>query len=241
MDPLLQVLLALAWKRWQAHREAILRQTIRAGFGGVSMALFGCLVPLFVYLARPEVYYDWTENTMPLSAWVFSSAIMFLLIGGVQGAASGFVLAVTDALSHNIAHRALRLILGTGSGLALSTLLILVSLWQVAGPDVGPAVFIPVYVVYGLAFGAACTAVIPPLGARRSLGQQLRRAALAVPVTAVTTVPYVFLVYPTMVAETLPYRLCFAVVFPATMALAFVGRANEASRRRSPRAERRGI
>jgi hypothetical protein len=238
--PRARVLLALGWRRWQANREAIMRRTITAGFGGAVMSLFGCLVPLFVYLAFPDDYYE-SIATLPLSAWVFSGAMMFLLIGSVHGAASGFALAVADALCHDIAYRSSRLILGIGSGLVLSTLLILLSLWQVASPEVGAAVFIPVYILYGLAFGAASTVVIPQLGTRRSVRQQLRRAAAAMLVTTVTTVPYVFLLYPNMVSETLPHRLSFAVVFPLIMALVFVGRTKEASGRRNPRTKDRGF
>ncbi|KPL16311.1 MAG: hypothetical protein AMJ93_15905 [Anaerolineae bacterium SM23_84] len=239
--PRTRVLLALAWRRWQANREAIMRQAIRAGFGGAVMSLFGCLVPLFVYLAIPEVYYDFVEETLPLSAWIFSGAMMFLLIGSVHGAASGFALGVADALCHDIAYRSSRLILGIGSGMVLSMLLILLSLWQVASPEVGPVVFIPVYILYGLAFGAASTVVTPRLGTRRSIRPQLRRAAVAMLVTTVITVPYVFLLYPNMVAETLPHRLSFAVVFPLIMALVFVGRTKEVSSRRSPPTKDRGF
>jgi len=238
--PKTPVFLGLAWRRWQAKRGMIIRQTIRAGLGGAIMSLFGCLVPLFYYLAFPEDYYSGIEM-IGLSAWVLSSAMLFLLIGTLQGVASGLALGVADALWHDIAHSNWRLILGVGSGLALSMLLILLSLWGVASPEVGAGVFIPVYIIYGLVFGAAATIVIPQLGATVPVGRQLRRAAAAILVTVLITVPYVFLVYPNMVAETLAHRLAFAVVFPLTMAPLFARRTKQVSDHQNPPTEDRGF
>jgi Na+(H+)/acetate symporter ActP len=196
-------------------------------------------VPLFYYLAFPEAYYSGIE-IFPLSAWVFSGAMMFLLIGSVQGVASGFALGVADALWHDIAHSNWRLILGAGSGLALSTLLILLSLWGVANPKVGAGVFIPMYILYGLAFGAAAAIVIPRLGATAPLSRQLKRAAVATLVTGLITVPHVFLVYPNIVSETLPHRLSFAAVFPLTMAVLFARRTKRVADHQSlPTGDRR--
>jgi class 3 adenylate cyclase len=224
--PRMQVFLSLAWRRWRASRDAILRQTVRATVGGMLMFLFGCCVPLFYYLAVPEAYYAGVAD-MGLAAWVFSGAMMFLLIGEIHGSASGFILGVVDALCHDIGHGRLRLLLGLGSGLPLAGWLVLLTFLGLVFPDVGAAVFIPVYVFYGLGLGAASALVIPPLGTNSSVHRQLTRAAAAIAVAAPVTALYVYLVYPTMVVETLPNRLIFAIVYSLAMALVFVRRTEQ--------------
>jgi hypothetical protein len=221
--PRTQVFLALAWRRWRANRDAIVRQTVRATFGGMLMLLFGCFVPLFYYLAVRDYYYAYvTEGG--LASWVFGGAIMFLIIGEIHGSASGFILGVTDALCHGMRLGKLRLVLGLGSGLPLAVWLVVLTLLGLVSPDVGPAVYIPVYFFYGMGLGAVSALVIPPLETRRSVRQQLASALVAVAVATPVTVLYVYVVYPTLVAETLPNRMIFAIVYSLTMALVFVRR-----------------
>jgi hypothetical protein len=219
--PKMPVLLALAWRRWRARREAIVRQVGRAALGGVLVSFLGASTPLFYYLAYPEDYHLLVQGTFPLPAWMFSGVLMFLLIGCLQGAASGLALGVADAVWHDMAHRTWRWAWGIGSGLALALLLTLLSFWRVSDPDVGPGVFVPVYLLYGVAFGAAATITIPPLGTRMPIRLQLRHAARAIPLTAATTVLYAFVVFPSMALETVGHRLLFAVGFPLALALLF--------------------
>jgi class 3 adenylate cyclase len=219
--PTAPVFSALAWKRWRANRQAVRRQIGRSALAGPVVSLFGCATPLFYYLSYPEEFQQLVTGVFPLAAWVFSGALMFMLIGSVQGTASGFALGVADAFWSGSGHRTWRWASGLASGLALATLLTLFSFWRLTGPEVGAGTYIPVYILCGLTSGAAATIVIPRLGNRPSVGNLLKRTPWAIALMAASTIPYAFLVFPSTALETFLHRLFYAIGFPLSLALLF--------------------
>jgi hypothetical protein len=219
--PRANIFFALVWRRWEAARQAIGRQVLRAALSGLLVGVLGSSTPFFSYLAAPEYYQQVLQGLVTLPSWMFSGALMFLLIGCLQGAASGFALGLADAIWRDMGHRTWRWALGVSSGLALTILLTAFSFAGVTSPEAGPLVFIPVYLLSGVANGAAATLVIPRLGTSAPLGSLLKRAAAAIPMTAASAVPYAFLLFRSSAGPTLAHRLLFSVGFPVALAVVF--------------------
>jgi class 3 adenylate cyclase len=219
--PSAPVFSAIAWKRWEASRQAVLRQTGRSALVGPIVGPLGCAAPLSCYLAFPEEFHRLTAEVIPLSAWMFSGALIFVLIGSLQGAASGFALGVADAVWKDIQQRSWRWAAGLGSGLAMTGILTLFTIWGVMSPDAGASVYLPLFVLSGLASGAAATMVLPRLGDRPSVGELMKRALGATVLLAVANIPVAFLAFRSTTLESFVFRLLFAIGFPLALALLF--------------------
>jgi hypothetical protein len=183
--------------------------------------VLGSAAPLSYYLSYPEDFQLLIQEVLPLAAWAFSGALMFVLVGSLQGAASGFSLALADALWGDLGRRGWRWVVGLASGLALALLLTVLSFWGVTGPETGPSLYIPVYVLSGLASGAAATIVIPRMGNMSPFQELLKRSVPAIAVTMASTVPYALLLFPSTALQTFLYRSLYAIGFPLALALLF--------------------
>jgi DNA-binding SARP family transcriptional activator len=218
--PKMPVAVSLGRKRWQAQNRNVFRYMRRGGFGGVFMALIGLTAPYQVAIAFPDKYIENLEF-MTLTAWMFSGAVGFMLIGIIQGLASGFSLGLADALWRSKTQSKWRVIFGALSGLAHSIILTIFSLMQLANPQAEPLIYIPVNILYGMVFGAAISFVIPPMGTYSTLKEQLNRAAVTGLMALIATIPYVFLVYTDDAGVTLLSRGLFVIALPLALSLVY--------------------
>jgi DNA-binding SARP family transcriptional activator len=220
--PRFPVVAALTQRRWQAQRGNIMRQTVRAGLGGaLALALFAMGTPLYYALAFPEEFGEIAENLVTLPAWMLSSALMGVVIGGILGMASGFSVGLADALWKGGSRGRWRLLVGSLAGLVHSAYLILFSLIGAFLPSASSSVFIPADIVYGLVQGLIAALVIPPIGSFASFRQQLLRSLSAGLASVLVTVPYVYVVYVGEASSSMFSRLlsAFVLVFGLGMAL----------------------
>ena len=219
--PKLPVALGLARRRWQAHRGAIVRQTVRAGAGAaLAWALFGMTTPLYVALALPEDFGEITQGLLSASAWMLVSTLGALVVGAILGMASGFAIGVADALWTAELRTRWRILAGGLAGLAHSAYLILFALVGAFEPMAPPSVYIPADIVYGIVQGLIVAFAIPQLGSGSSFRQQLIRSACAGGVSALTAVPYVFSVSPAEPIVLFLSRLLNAFLLPFGVGLA---------------------
>jgi hypothetical protein len=220
--PRLPVAAALTQRRWQAQRGNVLRQTARAGLGGaLALALFAMGTPLYYALAFPEEFDEIAENIVTLPAWMLSSALMGIVVGGILGMASGFAVGLADALWKGGSRGRWRLLVGSLAGLVHSAYLILFSLIGAFLPSASSSVFIPADIVYGLVQGLIAALVIPPLGTFASFRQQFLRAVSAGLASVLVTIPYVYVVYVGEASSSMFSRLlsAFLLMFGLGIAL----------------------
>ncbi|NIM96353.1 MAG: hypothetical protein GTO18_21860 [Anaerolineales bacterium] len=221
--PRLSVGLALAQRRWRANASSIFRQALRAATGGaLAMALVANLQLIPGYIMNPDVIQQSLEF-MTLPIWLFSNLLLGLLWGGLLGGALGFLVGLADSLWSGSARPKWRVIFGSFAGLIQSMFLILLSLSEGFVPQAASSVFTPIYIVYGLVFGAALTIVVPQLGTRRSRGSQVGRAFLTSALIAVVAIPSVYVVYRDTAITALVLHLMGALFYPLGIALALSG------------------
>jgi DNA-binding SARP family transcriptional activator len=216
---------AVARRRLRVQGRQILRQAGRAALGvGLAWALFGLSTPLYTALAEPEEFRTMTEQFLPVPAWMLAAALAALVVGAILGWVLGAATALADVLWRGPVRARRRLLLGTLAGLAYSFYLILFTLIGAYSPSAPPAIYLPVYLLYGLLQGAIATWAIPELDLPelwlRPPRRPLVRTLLAGLAAAAMTVPYVFLVYPADAASALVPRLINAFLFMAGLGLA---------------------
>jgi DNA-binding SARP family transcriptional activator len=214
--PRVPVALALAHRRWQAHKGSLLRQMILAAAGGaLALALWGSASPFFTALMYPERFQR-EVKVVPIPAWVVSGVVAGIVWGVLQGAAMGFMVGLADALWWGTPHRRWRLVFGGLGGLVHSGLLISFFLAGLLPTSVTPAVYIPANILYGCLIGSALSLAIPPLGAYLSARRRWLPAIWASGISALITIPYVYTAYADGAA--LPFRLASAALFPLGLA-----------------------
>jgi hypothetical protein len=192
--PRWSVTLALIQRRWKRDRSLILRQVWRAAlFTGVVAALFGSLTPFYRRLLDEELY-RLALNRFALPGWILTNFLSGLFIGSIQGAFSGFALGLADSVWRGES-RFNRLLLGAISGLYYAFMWIIFSLTLLMEPTVGPAVYIPIYLLFGLYFGVGLSLVAPRLGTMRVRAEQMRRIIMAILFNVPGSMVFIYLTY----------------------------------------------
>lgn len=226
--------LGLARRRWQARRREIIRQTVRAGAGGaVALALAAVSVFLPALLISPEAIESRSE-VVSIGVWLFTNALSGFFMGSVQGAATGLVVGLNDALWRARSGGIWRFGRASLAGLVQSGFQILLCL--VGGLDriVPAAVYLPAFIVYGLWYGGALSLVVPVLGVGRpSFGHQVVRSLLASAVIAAVAVPMAYLVHGA--DSTIILYLMNLLLYPLGVALALGSRKGRRATSRSRR------
>lgn len=193
--PKLPVAIALAQRRWRARRGEILWQTLVAGIGaGIALALHGGAIPLYYALTAPDLLQaGLVDNT--LSSWILQGAFGLLFVGCLQGLASGFAVGLADGVWQGGSRQRVRLLLGAVAGLFWSFYLIMFSLTALLEPRAGPAVYMTIYLVYGLTLGMLLSLACPKLSSWPPARKQVLRAVLVAAAVAAITAPCVLLAY----------------------------------------------
>lgn len=218
--PKLSVWLALAQRRWRANSEAIRRQIVRAGLGGaVAMALVAGLQLLPATVLNPD-FFNQVEELMPIAMTLFAGTLLGLFWGGLQGIATGLHMGLTDALWKGTAHPRWRLFFGGLAGLTYSIIFIFMSLGGGFQPEVEPAIYIPLYLLYGFFLGMALSLTVPQLGSTSSTRKQLRRSILVSGIIVVLSIPLELVVYPVDYVSAISADLLFALIYPLGIAVA---------------------
>jgi DNA-binding SARP family transcriptional activator len=222
--PKIPVHASIAYRRWQAHRSTILKQTLRTLLGGaIALLIHGAMSPLYIRVFIPEEF-DGVLEFMPMSAWVISGALVFMVIGGLQGLASGFLAGIVDALWTGKSKGIWRLSFGALSGLTTSIILILFTTGGIADAVASESIYIPTFILYGLFFGVALSMVIPPLGMRATRREQLIRILKGSVIAVLATVPYVFIVHMHLASGALLNRIMLAILLSLGVGIALIGK-----------------
>jgi DNA-binding SARP family transcriptional activator len=213
--PKLPVFLGFVRRRWQFHRDSIRRQVIHGSRGAaLYSALIGATSPFFISITSPDSFRTSVE-VVPIAPWILLGAFTLLVIGGVQGAASSLAVGLADVIWDDWRRGRRRILLGIFAGLVFSGYLILFTSLSLYDLPTTPAVFIPVYLVYGLVLGAMFSFMIPQLGSHVSLRGQLPRFILVAAVIGFATIFQMYFSYREL---DIPY-LIFRALFPIMLAL----------------------
>ncbi len=174
-------------------------------------------------MARPDDFRE-ALQFITVPAWMISGAVVLLIIGGLQGIASGFAVGLADALWRGASRNTWRNIFGSFSGLVHSAYLIVFSITGLLSPLAGPQVHIPVNIVYGLILGLALAYVVPTLGEPSSFRRQFFRSLRAAVAFSLVTIVYVFVIYLEEAGVSLFSRVLFGMMLPMGFGLALTER-----------------
>ena len=214
------VLLRLVQRRWLRSREAAVRRTLRAGIGGsLALAAVGSLLPLLAVLVRPEVF-ERNLEVISIAAWVVSGALAGLVWGGLQGVVSGGVVSLVDVVWASRSPSFWRFVIAGGGGLVFSFFFIIFSSAGLFSPPSPPAVYAPVFLLYGFLQGGALSWVIPRLGQRYPQGLLTLKCLQASITIGLVALPMIYLVYHEFLLTRLPIDWLYALLMPAGLALA---------------------
>ncbi len=223
--PRLPVAWGIASRRWQVHRGWILSQMLRSGLGGaLALMLIGGLQILLGALVDPIVVRQ-TLAFMGLAIWVFSSALLGLMWGGLQGMASGLFVGLADTVARSRKAPRWRIAAGAAAGLVHAFFLIMLSATGGLQPSAPAAVYVPVDVLFGLLVGTMLVMVVPLPDKPASTRDQLVRSLMAAAGLTIVSLPFVFILYREASTNALFVYLLFAVFYPFGPALALRARA----------------
>ncbi|MDQ4076416.1 MAG: adenylate/guanylate cyclase domain-containing protein [Chloroflexota bacterium] len=240
--PRLAVAGAVVEKRWHAYKAEVLKQTFRAGTGGlIAGGIAGGCIPLLAGIINPEFSQEVTGFVSGM-AWLASSIIAASFWGGLLGIVAGFTLGLVDALDGKRYRGGWRWLASGFAGLVLSALLIVFSLAGLLYPTVGPEVYIPVHIVYGVLFGVITSMVIPFPGSLPPVRGQMVRAARACGAILLLTIAHTYLLYrnETHISEIVlafAGRFHFAWLFVTLLAFALSDKRLSLGRIATPRLE----
>ncbi len=210
--PRLGIGLGVAQRRWRAARGQVWAQALRAAVAGaLSLALHGSGTPAYMALARPEVFAS-ASGFVTIPGWIISAAVIGLVVGGLQGAALGLAVGLADALRRRRRGDAVRLSAGALAGLIQPAYSVPFALVGLLRPAAEPAVYVPVNILYGLLLGAITALGMPLLGERPPWKRHLGLPLLCATMSALVTIPYVFLIYQAEAGISMLSRLLFAFV-----------------------------
>jgi hypothetical protein len=187
------------------------------------MALVAALQLLPATVLNPD-FFDQTQELMPIAMTMIAGALLGLFWGGLQGIAIGLHMGFTDALWKGKSHPKWRLFFAGLAGLTYSIIYIILSLSGGFSPDVGPTIYIPLYLLYGFFLGMALSLTVPNLGSISSTRTQLLRSLWASGIIAILSVPLELLVYPVDFVSAISLDLIFALIYPLGIAMALRGR-----------------
>ncbi len=214
-------------RRLKASGRLIGRQGMKSALGGgIFLAANGLAAPFFIAISYPKEFQE-TLQLVTVPTWMIIGALGLLVIGALQGFASGLSVGFADAVWKGSYRRYIRLFFGGLSGLALCIYLVLFTKIGAINPITDPSVYIPTYIVYGLLMGIIITIVVPQLGEPRSLRNQLEKALLAAFAAGFVTIPYVNLVYGTEAANFYLSRILLAVLLQFGIAVFLSSRVNK--------------
>jgi DNA-binding SARP family transcriptional activator len=218
--PILSLALGVGQRRWQAKRGEIFQQCLRASFGAAFLlALHGALAPFYVAIWSSDVYQE-TLALISLLGWMLSGALGMLFIGGIQGLVSGFTVGLADTLFRGNNLLRWRIVCGSIAGLVESGLLFLFTAADLPSPRVGPEIYVPVFILYGLTHGAMISMIIPRLGTFPAVKQQYQKYLYVALGSSLIVISYVFLTYPENPGSVLPDRLATGLLMPLGITLA---------------------
>ncbi len=224
--PKLTVAANLFQRRLKANGRLIGRQGVRSTLGGgIFLAANGLAAPFFIAIYYPKEYQE-TLELVTVPTWMIIGALGLLVIGALQGFASGLAVGFADAVWKGSFRKYFRLLFGGLSGLALCIYLVLFTEIGAINPITDPSVYIPTYIVYGLFMGTIITIVVPPLGEPRNLRNQLEKALIAAFAAGLVTIPYVNLVYGTEAINFYLSRILLAVLLQFGIAVFLSSRGN---------------
>jgi len=213
--PKLPVFLGFVRRRWQFHQDSIRRQVIQGSRGAaLYSALIGATAPFFLAITSQEAF-RMSLEVVPIAPWILLGAFTLLVIGGGQGAMSSLAVGLADVIWDDWRRGRRRILLGIFAGLVFSGYLILFTLLGLYDLPTTPAVFIPVYLVYGVVLGAMFSFMIPQLGDHVSLREQLTRFLLVAAGIGFATIFQMYFCYREL---DIPY-LIFRALFPIMIAL----------------------
>lgn len=182
------------WARWRGRVVTnALRGALGTALGGVAL---GASLPLLTFAASREVFEQAMAEYVTLPAWMISGAVAGLVWQGAQGLASCMAVGAADALGPGKGGGANRILCGSLAGLVHSGFLIAFSAAGLLDPNAAPAVYVPVFLVYGLIVGGLLSLLIPPLGQRRPMSRQIRRGAACWIGISLTGLVVTLLLYP---------------------------------------------
>ena len=217
--PKISIGIALAQRRWREHKSHILKQTGRAALGGaLAMALVANLQLIPTALMTPDDFRQNLELTS-LPLWIFSNALLGILWGGLLGAAIGFTVRFADSMWQGKNNGRWRFTLGALAGVVHAFFLILLPLAEGFNSTAEAAIFIPVYLVYGLLTGGALTWVIPSSGVHWRTRDRLMRVIYSTGFIAIIALPTVYLVYQDEMVSAIVLHLLVAFFFPLGLAV----------------------
>lgn len=217
--PKLPVAIGLFQRRWMSQRDAIGRRSTRAAIGGsLALGLLGCSLPLLALIVAPS---DFKQNLefFSIAAWSLSGAIVAMIWGGLQGLASSFAVSCADLLAPVWHSAVLRFCAGGIAGIIYSFLLILFASTGLLSPVAGPAVYIPVFILYGFLQGGALSWVIPKPGERVRWRRSMIKALQTALFIGLVALPSIYLVYQEKSLPRLPLDWLYAILISSGLAL----------------------
>lgn len=227
--PRVAVAVGVVQRRWEANRGWIARRALRAAIGaGLISGLHGALSPFYSALASPDELNE-VLTFVSLPAWMIAGAIGWMLIGGLQGFATGLAVGLGDAFWRGRGRRVARTLLGAASGLVHSGVLLLAASVAVQPPGTPPGIYRSVYLLYGLLLGAGLSWVFPAPGEPFRRGVQFAHWIQAAVWIGLVTLPYGFLVNDEASIGGFPRRLVFAMLLPIGLGLAVRGQDGESA------------
>ncbi|NIM95418.1 MAG: hypothetical protein GTO18_17110 [Anaerolineales bacterium] len=218
-------------KQWRANRSSIKKQIALAGTGGaLIVGIISVISVAQLQLMMPEEFAEAME-VVSWPVWLVTNVIVGSVWGGFQGIASGLLIGIADTFWIDGSWRRMRILLGSIAGLAYTSIIIFTASSSGTWTSLGPEIFVPVYLIYGLILGAAFTLVFPPLGSTSSLRRQLVRSSWASIIIGIAGIVAVSLAYWGDTGN-IYYRLdafmfiVTAILFPLGIALSLI-RPNE--------------
>ncbi|MGE5222255.1 MAG: adenylate/guanylate cyclase domain-containing protein [Omnitrophica WOR_2 bacterium] len=218
--PKFPVASGLFQRRWKRRQEAIWRLSIRGALGsGLALGLLGSSLPLLALFVNPGVF-EKNLQFFPIAAWSLSGAIAAMVWGGLQGLASSLAVSGADLLSPVWRSPVLRFSAGGISGMIFSFLMIVFAAAGLFSPVAGPAVYIPVFLLYGFFQGGALSWVINRPGKPITWGRMAARILQTTAFIGLVAVPSIYLVYQASSLSRLPIDGLYAILISSGLALA---------------------
>ncbi|MCJ7568640.1 MAG: hypothetical protein MUO58_13975 [Anaerolineales bacterium] len=210
----MQVALAIAQRRWRANIDLHFKMIGRGAIGGgLSMALIANAQLIPGAITEPDVFRV-ALNVMDLPTWILTNALIGMIWGGLFGVAVAFIVGLADDWWRGASRLKWRVLFGAIAGLIHSFFLISLSAIGSLKPLASASIYVPIYLLYGFAIGAALSFVVPTIGTLLPSRDAILRSVGAALFLAILAVPTICIVYQGKAFPSIFVDLIFALLFP---------------------------